>query len=240
MKRRAFLHSSLIGGATLFAASGPLSSITKHFQEPSKGNAMAFTLPELPYKHDALEPYIDKLTMEIHHGKHHAAYVTNLNKALEGNDWASKPIEEILRNISKLPPPVRNNGGGHWNHSAFWNWLKPNGGGQPTGELAAAITRDFGSFDKFKEQFANAGATRFGSGWAWLVKQDGKLAVGSTPNQDNPLMDIADLKGTPVLGLDVWEHAYYLKYQNRRPDYIAAFWNVVNWDDAAKRFLAGR
>jgi len=201
---------------------------------------MAFTLPELPYKHDALEPYIDKLTMEIHHGKHHAAYVTNLNKALEGNDWASKPIEEILRNISKLPPPVRNNGGGHWNHSAFWNWLKPNGGGQPTGELAAAITRDFGSFDKFKEQFANAGATRFGSGWAWLVKQDGKLAVGSTPNQDNPLMDIADLKGTPVLGLDVWEHAYYLKYQNRRPDYIAAFWNVVNWDDAAKRFLAGR
>jgi Fe-Mn family superoxide dismutase len=201
---------------------------------------MAFTLPELPYKHDALEPYIDTMTMEIHHGKHHAAYVTNLNKALDGNDWASKPLEEILRNISKLPAPVRNNGGGHWNHSAFWNWLKPNGGGQPTGELATAITRDFGSFDKFKEQFANAGVTRFGSGWAWLVKQDGKLVIGSTPNQDNPLMDVADLKGTPVLGLDVWEHAYYLKYQNRRPDYIAAFWNVVNWDEAAKRYLAGR
>ncbi|HUN66183.1 MAG TPA: superoxide dismutase [Bacteroidota bacterium] len=201
---------------------------------------MAFTLPALPYPTDALEPSIDKMTMEIHHGKHHAAYVTNLNKALEGSEWASKPLEEILRGISKLPPAVRNNGGGHWNHSAFWNWLKPNGGGQPSGELGAAITRDFGSFEKFRELFSNAGATRFGSGWAWLVKQDGKLVVGSTPNQDNPLMDISDLKGTPVLGLDVWEHAYYLKYQNRRPDYITAFWNVVNWDEASKRYLAGR
>ncbi len=201
---------------------------------------MAFTLPALPYTHEALEPYIDKMTMEIHHGKHHAAYVTNLNKALEGNEWAAKPIEEILRSVSKLPMAVRNNGGGHWNHSAFWNWMKPKGGGTPSGELAAAINRDFGSFDKFKEQFSNAGITRFGSGWAWLVKQDGKLVVGSTPNQDNPLMDVSDLKGTPLLGLDVWEHAYYLKYQNRRPDYVAAFWNVVNWDDVSKRFLASR
>jgi len=240
MKRRAFLHSSLLGGATLLAAQSSFSSITHHFQEPTKGTSMAFTLPALPYPTDALEPSIDKMTMEIHHGKHHAAYVTNLNKALEGSEWASKPLEEILRGISKLPPAVRNNGGGHWNHSAFWNWLKPNGGGQPSGELGAAITRDFGSFEKFRELFSNAGATRFGSGWAWLVKQDGKLVVGSTPNQDNPLMDISDLKGTPVLGLDVWEHAYYLKYQNRRPDYITAFWNVVNWDEASKRYLAGR
>ncbi len=201
---------------------------------------MPFTLPALPYTHEALEPYIDKMTMEIHHGKHHAAYVTNLNKALEGNEWASKPLDDILRNISKLPVAVRNNGGGHWNHSAFWNWMKPKGGGTPTGELAAAINRDFGSFDKFKEQFSNAGITRFGSGWAWLVKQDGKLVVGSTPNQDNPLMDISDVKGTPLLGLDVWEHAYYLKYQNRRPDYVAAFWNVINWDEVSKRFLASR
>ena len=197
---------------------------------------MPFSLPDLPYAHDALEPYIDKMTMEIHHGKHHAAYVTNLNKALEGNAMASMPLEEILKNVSKLPVAVRNNGGGHWNHSAFWTWMKPKGGGQPSGELAHAITRDFGSFDKFKEQFSNAGITRFGSGWAWLVRQDGKLVVGSTPNQDNPLMDLSDLKGIPLLGLDVWEHAYYLKYQNRRPDYVAAFWNTVNWDEVARRF----
>lgn len=197
---------------------------------------MPFSLPDLPYAHDALEPYIDKMTMEIHHGKHHAAYVTNLNKALEGNAMASMPLEEILKNVSKLPVAVRNNGGGHWNHSAFWTWMKPKGGGQPSGELAQAITRDFGSFDKFKEQFSNAGITRFGSGWAWLVRQDGKLVVGSTPNQDNPLMDLSDLKGIPLLGLDVWEHAYYLKYQNRRPDYVAAFWNTVNWDEVARRF----
>ncbi len=201
---------------------------------------MPFTLPPLPYAPESLEPHIDKMTMEIHHGKHHAAYVTNLNKALEGNDAAAKPLEEILRGVSKFPAAVRNNGGGHWNHTAFWNWMKPKGGGAPSGELAAAIDRDFGSFDKFKETFSNAGVTRFGSGWAWLVKQEGKLVVGSTPNQDNPLMDVSDLKGTPLLGLDVWEHAYYLKYQNRRPEYVAAFWNVVNWDEVAKRFLAGR
>lgn len=197
---------------------------------------MAFTLPELPYKHDALEPHIDKMTMEIHHGKHHAAYVTNLNKALEGSEHASKSLEDLLSGVSKLPPAVRNNGGGHWNHSAFWQWMKPNGGGAPAGDLAAAINRDFGSVEKFKELFANAGMTRFGSGWAWLIKTGDKLVVSSTPNQDNPLMDVADVRGVPVLGVDVWEHAYYLKYQNRRADYLSAFWNVVNWDEAARRF----
>jgi Fe-Mn family superoxide dismutase len=197
---------------------------------------MPFTLPELPYAPDALEPTIDKTTMEIHHGKHHNAYVTNLNKAVENTEWNSKSIEEILANVSKLPPAVRNNGGGHFNHSLFWKWMKPGGGGAPSGDLAAAINRDFGSFEKFKEQFSNAGVTRFGSGWSWLIKQGGKLVVASTPNQDNPMMDIAETKGNPILGLDVWEHAYYLKYQNRRPDYVAAWWNVVNWDEVAKRY----
>ena len=201
---------------------------------------MPFTLPNLPYAPDALEPYIDKMTMEIHHGKHHAAYVTNLNKALEGNEWASKSIEEILAGISKLPMAVRNNGGGHYNHSLFWSILKVNGGKAPGGDLGAAIARDFGSVDKFKEQFANAGMTRFGSGWAWLISQHGKLVVASSPNQDNPLMDIAEVKGVPVLGMDVWEHAYYLKYQNRRADYVAAFWNVVNWDEVASRYATAK
>lgn len=191
---------------------------------------MAFELPALPYATNALEPNIDQATMEIHHGKHHNAYVTNLNKALEGSDWASKSLEELLKNISKTSAAIRNNGGGHYNHSLFWTLLSPSGGGAPTGAVAEAINKAFTSFDKFKEEFANAGATRFGSGWAWLiVKEDGSLAITSTPNQDNPLMDVAEVKGTPILGLDVWEHAYYLKYQNRRPDYIAAFWNVVNW-----------
>ncbi len=191
---------------------------------------MAFELPALPYATNALEPNIDQATMEIHHGKHHNAYVTNLNKALEGSDWANKSLEELLKNISKTSAPIRNNGGGHYNHSLFWTLLSPTGGGSPTGAVADAINKAFTSFDKFKEEFANAGATRFGSGWAWLiVKEDGSLAITSTPNQDNPLMDVAEVKGTPILGLDVWEHAYYLKYQNRRPDYIAAFWNVVNW-----------
>jgi Fe-Mn family superoxide dismutase len=200
---------------------------------------MSFTLPELPYAHDALEPYVDKATMEIHHGKHHAAYVTNLNKSLETTEWKSRSLEEILANVSKLPIAVRNNGGGHWNHSAFWNWMKPKvAGTSPTGKLGDAIKEDFGSFDKFKEQFSNAAVARFGSGWAWLIHQDGKLVIASTPNQDNPLMDTAETRGIPVLGLDVWEHAYYLKYQNRRPDYIAAFWNVVNWDEAARRYAA--
>ncbi len=197
---------------------------------------MAFTLPALPYAPEALEPNIDKLTMEIHHGKHHQAYVNNLNAALEGHsDLASKSIEDLIRNINSLPDSirtaVRNNGGGHWNHSFFWNLLKPNAGGNPTGKVAELIQRDFGSFEAMKEQFNKAAATRFGSGWAWLCKMpDGKLAICSTPNQDNPLMDIAECSGSPILGLDVWEHAYYLNYQNRRPDYISAFWNIVNWD----------
>jgi Fe-Mn family superoxide dismutase len=201
---------------------------------------MAFELPALPYAPDALEPHFDKATMEIHHGKHHNAYVTNLNKALEGSDLANKSIEDILKNISKASPAVRNNGGGHYNHSLFWKILSPKGGGKPTGDLAAAIDKKFGSFEKFKEEFSNAGATRFGSGWAWLIANNGSLEVSSTPNQDNPLMDVAEKKGTPILGLDVWEHAYYLKYQNRRPDYIAAFWNVVDWEAVSQRFKAAK
>lgn len=198
---------------------------------------MAFELPALHYATDALEPHIDKQTMEIHHGKHHQAYVTNLNKALEGKAEASQSIEEIIKNIDKFPAAVRNNGGGHYNHSLFWEVIGPNKGGEPTGELAEAIKAAFGSFEDFKTKFAEAGATRFGSGWAWLsVGADKKLVVSSTPNQDNPLMNVAEVKGTPILGMDVWEHAYYLKYQNRRPDYISAFWNVVNWDAVAARF----
>ena len=195
-----------------------------------------FELPALPYAYDALEPYIDKMTMEIHHTKHHNAYVTNLNKAVEGTEMEGKSLEDLMANISKYPVAVRNNGGGHWNHSMFWTLMKKGGGGEPTGALADAIKSAFGSFADFKTQFSNAGATRFGSGWAWLVKQNGKLVIGSTPNQDNPLMDIADIKGTPILGLDVWEHAYYLKYQNRRPEYIENWWNVINWAEASKRF----
>jgi superoxide dismutase, Fe-Mn family len=195
-----------------------------------------FELPALPYAHDALEPYIDKLTMEIHHSKHHNGYVTKLNGALEGTDLAGKSLEDLLKNVSKHPTAVRNNGGGHFNHSLFWTVMKKGGGGQPEGDLANAVKDAFGSFDKFKEQFSNAAATRFGSGWAWLVVQNGKLAVGSTPNQDNPVMDVSELKGTPILGLDVWEHAYYLKYQNKRPEYIENWWNVVNWEEVGKRF----
>lgn len=198
---------------------------------------MAFTLAPLPYANDALEPHIDARTMEIHHDKHHAAYVNNLNAALAGTENENKSLEELLANISKLPPAVRNNGGGHWNHTFFWQVMGPNGGGTPSGALADAITSQLGGFDKFKEDFAKAGATRFGSGWAWLsVGADKKLVVSSTPNQDNPLMDVADVKGTPILGVDVWEHAYYLHYQNRRPDYLAAFFNVINWAEVEKRY----
>ncbi|TCC93877.1 superoxide dismutase [Pedobacter frigiditerrae] len=198
---------------------------------------MAFELPALAYATDALEPHIDKLTMEIHHGKHHQAYVTNLNKALEGKPEASSSIEEIVKNISKFPAAVRNNGGGHFNHSLFWTVLGPNKGGEPTGDLAKAINETFGSFADFKTKIQDAGATRFGSGWAWLsVGADKKLVISSTPNQDNPLMDVAEVKGTPIFGVDVWEHAYYLKYQNQRPAYLAAIWNVVNWDAVAERY----
>lgn len=196
---------------------------------------MAFELPTLNYDYAALEPHIDARTMEIHHTKHHQAYVNNLNNALAGGEWDNKPIEDILANISKLPVAVRNNGGGHYNHSLFWKLMGLNGGGTPAGDLSDALNRNFGSFEKFKELFANAGMTRFGSGWAWLVKAGQELKISSTPNQDNPLMDIADVKGIPILGVDVWEHAYYLKYQNRRNEYLAAFWNVVNWTEVGKR-----
>ncbi len=201
---------------------------------------MAFQLPALPYALDALEPHIDARTMEIHHGKHHNAYVTNLNAAIAGTDLEGKSLEELMK-VAGSNTAVRNNGGGHWNHSLFWEIISPNGGGLPTGELAAAIDAKFGSFDAFKETFNKAAATRFGSGWAWLcidTKKD--LCVCSSPNQDNPLMDVSECPGTPILGLDVWEHAYYLHYQNRRPDYIAAFWNVVNWDAVSKRYAAAK
>lgn len=208
---------------------------------------MAFTLPALPYALDALEPNIDAKTMEIHHGKHHQTYVTKLNEAIAGTPLESLSIEELVAKLDTVPAdklgPIRNNGGGHANHSFFWKILGPGAGGKPSGELASAIDAAFGSFDKFKETFANAAATRFGSGWAWLyVNKDGKLAIGSTANQDNPLMGekIAGIAGKPVLGLDVWEHAYYLKYQNRRPDYVTAFWNVVNWDEVAKNYAAAK
>ncbi len=197
---------------------------------------MSFTLPALPYAHEALEPYIDVATMQIHHGKHHQAYVDNLNKAIAGTEHEGKTIEELVKHAGSISPAVRNNGGGHWNHTFFWESLAPNAGGVPTGALADAITAAFGSFDAFKEKFAAAGATRFGSGWAWLIVKEGKLEVSSTPNQDNPLMEVADVKGTPILGVDVWEHAYYLKYQNRRPEYLGAIWNVINWSKVAERF----
>ncbi|MBK7431361.1 MAG: superoxide dismutase [Bacteroidetes bacterium] len=200
---------------------------------------MAFELPKLPYAFNALEPNIDARTMEIHHGKHHQAYITNLNAAIAGSDAEKLSIEDICKNISKYPMPVRNNGGGHYNHSLFWTVMKQNGGGNPIGEVATAIDAAFGSFEDFKTKFNTAGATRFGSGWAWLiVGADKKLAITSTPNQDNPLMDIAEVKGTPILGCDVWEHAYYLNYQNRRPDYMSAWWNVINWDEVNRRLAA--
>ena len=195
-----------------------------------------FEIPKLPYEYTALEPHIDAKTMEIHHGKHHQAYVTNLNNAVKGTPAENMSLMEILGSISKLTPAIRNNGGGHYNHSLFWTIMGPNAGGEPTGALNDAIVASFGSFAAFKEQFASAGATRFGSGWAWLIVHDNKLVITSTPNQDNPLMDIAEVKGTPILGLDVWEHAYYLHYQNRRPDYIGAFWNVVNWSKVSELF----
>jgi Fe-Mn family superoxide dismutase len=200
---------------------------------------MAFKLPDLPYDYNALEPHIDARTMEIHHTKHHAGYTNNLNAAIEGSEWADKSIDDILANISKASTGIRNNGGGYWNHKLFWEIMGPNGEGQPSGQMniGKAIDRDFGSFENFKDEFSKAAATRFGSGWAWLcVDPKDKLFVCSTPNQDNPLMDINDFNGTPVLGIDVWEHAYYLHYQNRRPDYIEAFFNVINWAEVSKRF----
>ena len=197
---------------------------------------MAFELPKLDYDYTALEPYIDAQTMEIHHTKHHGGYTAKLNDAIKGTELENLPLEDIFKNISKHSLGVRNNGGGYYNHSLFWKILSPQGGGEPNGDLSDAINKSFGSFENFKSEFSAAAASVFGSGWAWLIKRNGELKVISTPNQDNPLMDLAAVKGTPVLGLDVWEHAYYLKYQNRRPDYISAFWNIVSWDEVAKRF----
>lgn len=202
---------------------------------------MPFTLAPLPYAHDALEPHFDTLTMQIHHGKHHQAYVDNLNKAIAGTEHENKTIEELVAQAGKISVAVRNNGGGHWNHTFFWESLAPNAGGAPSGELAEAINKTFGSFDAFKEKFATAGMTRFGSGWAWLcVNAQKELCICSSPNQDNPLMDVAECPGTPLLGVDVWEHAYYLKYQNRRADYLSAFWNVISWDKIAARYAAAK
>ena len=201
---------------------------------------MAFTLPQLPYGHDALEPYIDVQTMQIHHGKHHQAYVDNLNKAIAGTPHENKSLEDLVATAGAISPAVRNNGGGHWNHSFFWEILGHASGEGPSGALADAIHSVFGSMDALKEKMNTAGTTRFGSGWAWLIVKDGKLEVTSTPNQDNPLMDIAEVKGHPVLGIDVWEHAYYLKYQNRRPEYLGNIWNVINWKKVAEHFAAAK
>jgi Fe-Mn family superoxide dismutase len=201
---------------------------------------MAFKLPALPYDYDALEPHIDKLTMQIHHDKHHQGYVDNLNKAIAGTENENKSLEELIKNAGTLSAAVRNNGGGHWNHSFFWEIMSPNGGGKPEGNLAAAIDEAFGSLDAMKEKFNPAGAGRFGSGWAWLGVSNGKLTICSTPNQDNPLMDVAECKCTPVIGCDVWEHAYYLKYQNKRGDYLKQFWDVVNWKKASENFEKGK
>lgn len=234
MNRTDFLRT-LAGSALTVSALAEQSLAGSHAAGAS--GILAETAPfkqaPLPYDFGALEPSIDKMTMEIHYGKHHAAYVKNLNDAVKGTEWEKKSLEDIIKTVSKAPAAIRNNGGGHWNHTFFWEVMGPKKSAAPTGAVADAINGQFGSMDKFKEEFGKAASTRFGSGWAWLVAKGGKLAVGSTPNQDNPLMDVSDLKGTPILGLDVWEHAYYLHYQNKRPDYIKAFWDVVNWEKVA-------
>ena len=246
LKQTAILSTGTIIGSSLFnsafAKETTINMDPSNLEVETINAQDLYTLPQLPYAYDALEPHIDKQTMEIHHKKHHQAYVTNLNKAIETLDKnlvsESKTLENIFEKMSKFPEAIRNNGGGHYNHSLFWKLMKPNGGGNPKGKLADAITNTFGSFEEFKKQFSDASMKRFGSGWAWLVVQDGKLVIGSTANQDNPLMRLRGkgLKGKPVLALDVWEHAYYLKNQNRRADYVASFWNVVNWDEAEKLF----
>ena len=238
MDKRTFLKkTALLGAAGMAATTGFAGKIITPGKRILKGLLdEPFTLPELPYAYNALEPYIDAMTMEIHHSKHHAAYTANFNKAIAGTEYASLGVKEMFAKISTLPAAIRNNGGGYFNHKFFWKVMSPDGGGLPKGDLLDAINRDFGSFDKFKELFSGAAATRFGSGWAWLVVSGEELKVCSTPNQDNPLMDIAEVKGIPLLVIDVWEHAYYLKYQNRRADYISAFWNVINWDFVAEKF----
>lgn len=237
MERRKFLYSlvALPLAGTLTKYDNLTNKL--NLQINDRSNKMSkFELPALPYAYDALEPYIDAKTMEIHYTKHHAGYVSKLNAALESAGIEASSLKDLLSGVSKLSAGIRNNGGGHFNHSLFWNIMGPNKGGQPSGALADAINSTFGSFEDFKTKFSDAAATRFGSGWAWLIKSDGKLVVSSTPNQDSPVMDIAEVKGTPILGLDVWEHAYYLKYQNRRPDYIENFFNVINWDAVADNF----
>ena len=240
MKRRNFIKTIPLSISLATVTSELISQTSTNtiFQTKNTNNIMAFELPALPYAFNALDPHIDAKTMEIHHGKHHNAYVTNLNNAVAADATAQgKSLEDLIAHISKFPMAIRNNGGGHWNHSMFWSIMSPNGGGEPKGEIALAINGAFGSFENFKKEFSNAGATRFGSGWAWLsVDANKNLFVSSTANQDNPLMDIAEKKGTPVLGMDVWEHAYYLHYQNRRPDYMAAFYNVINWEEVNARF----
>jgi superoxide dismutase, Fe-Mn family len=235
MNRKKFLQTTFLslGFGSTWAAYRSLENGPANVQMTESA---PFSLPALPYAHDALLPHIDKLTMEIHHGKHHKAYVDNLNKAVAGTPMEKMSLEELLQNMSKMPAAVRNNAGGHWNHTFFWQIMAPQAGGIPSGRLAEAIQAQFGGFDQFKEAFGKAATGRFGSGWAWLVWSEGKLQITSTPNQDNPLMDIAEKKGIPLLALDVWEHAYYLNYQNRRADYVAAFWNVVNWNKATQLF----
>ncbi|MBK9046807.1 MAG: superoxide dismutase [Bacteroidetes bacterium] len=227
--RRKFIRNAAL--LTVAGAGLRLVGTQAFADSPQDDNGLLFKLPALPYAAAALEPFIDTQTMEIHHGKHHKAYVDNLNKALKGSGVTSDSLEDLMKNISKHGVAIRNNGGGHYNHSLFWKLMKPSGGGNPNGQIAEAINSSFGSFKIMQEQFNAAATSRFGSGWAWLIADKGKLSITSTPNQDNPLMDIAEVKGNPVLALDVWEHAYYLKYQNKRADYVNAFWNVVNWDE---------
>lgn len=236
MNRRNFLYS--VGTFTILSGINNVENkfgiLNNNLIRRNKKMAK-FELPQLPYGYDALEPYIDKMTMEIHHTKHHNAYVTNLNKVLEGTDAEGKSLEDLMSQISKYPVGVRNNGGGHYNHSMFWLIMKKDGGGVPTGDVSNLINSAFGSFEQFKTKFSEAAVGRFGSGWAWLIANNGKVEITSTPNQDNPLMDVAEKKGFPILGLDVWEHAYYLKYQNRRPEYIENWWNVINWEEVNRR-----
>ncbi len=240
MQRRFFLKAAALSSFSLYGKSIKEINNTINNKLRSTTTMAKFELPKLPYAYDALEPHIDKLTMEIHHSKHHQAYVNNLNNAVAGTELEGKSLEELFASISKAPVAVKNNGGGVYNHNLFWTIMKPNGGGLPTGAVADAINGAFGSFDEFKKQFSNAAATRFGSGWAWLVASNGKLVITSSANQDNPLMDISEVKGFPILTLDVWEHAYYLHYQNRRPDYISSWWNVVNWDEVAIRLARAK
>ncbi len=230
----------LITGLFAFMLTSPFVNTT--IINPNNSKTMTkevHTLPALPYSYDALEPHIDKMTMEIHHTKHHQAYINNLNAAIAGTEMENMKLEDIFKNMGKYPVSVRNNGGGHYNHSLFWSIMSPEGGGKPSGKLMEAIEKKYSSFENFQKEFNLAAATRFGSGWAWLIVDPaGEIQISSTPNQDNPLMDVADVKGTPIMGIDVWEHAYYLKYQNRRPDYIGAFWNVINWKEVEKRYAA--